>query len=117
MSGACGGGCRRGRLVDMKDGRVSQTALKIARMMHFFGQQPGYRELIPPGLSEANQALLAGAGLLKGWHHRLHASRLFRSSVQLADVLVGRGAMVHFPLRKRFVEDQVRGAIADGAGT
>jgi len=104
-----------GRLVDMKDGRVSQTALKIARMMLFFGQQPAYRTLIPPGLVEANQALLAGAGLLKGWHHRLHASRLFRSSVRLADVLVGHGAMVHFPLRKRFVEDQVRGAIADGA--
>ena len=61
MGVTCGDCSRRCRLVDMKEGRVSQTALKIARMMHFFGQQPGYRELIPPGLVEANQALLEGA--------------------------------------------------------
>lgn len=97
----------------MKDGRVSQTALKISRMMIFFGSQPGYRELIPPGLVEANRRLLEGAGLLRQWHLRVYQTRTFRGLLRVTDRLVGGGAMVHFPLRKRFVEDQVREAIDD----
>lgn len=83
--------------------------------MLFFGQQPGYREIIPPGLVEATQQLLEGAGLLSRWHARMHSSRLYRRAVRATDVLVGGGAMAHFPLRKRFVEDQVREAIGGGA--
>jgi methyltransferase (TIGR00027 family) len=83
--------------------------------MLFFGEQPGYRELIPPGLVEANRRLLAGAGLLKDWHTRVYQTRSFRGLTRAADVLVGGGVMVHFPLRKRFVEDQVREAVAGGA--
>ena len=99
----------------MREGQVSQTALQIARMMLFFGNQPEYRDLIPPGLTEGNRALLAGAGLLKDWHLKIYKTRTFRGLTRAADVLIGGGAMAHFPLRKRFVEDQVREAIEAGA--
>lgn len=99
----------------MRDGRVSQTALRIARIMLFFGEDPRYRELIPPGLIETSRQLLCGAGLHRRWHLTLYRSRPYSGLIRLADRLVQRGAMVHFPLRKRFVEDEVRAAIGASA--
>ena len=100
----------------MRDGRISQTALRIARIMIYFDADPHYRSLIPPGLVETSRRLLTAAGLHRAWHRSLYRSRAYGVLVRLADRLVQRGALVHFPLRKRFVEDEVRAAIANGAG-
>ena len=100
----------------MRDGRISQTALRIARILLFFAEDPRYEALLPPDLIQTSRQLLIGAGLHRRWHQVLYRSRPYGGLVRLADRVVRRGALVHFPLRKRFVEDEVRAARAAGAG-
>lgn len=99
----------------MKDGRISHTALKIARMGVYFGQHPDFAPLLPAGMADANRALLDQLDLLKPWHLWAYRSRVFEVTVQTTDRVVGPGYLIHFPLRKRLVHDQVAAAVARGA--
>lgn len=99
----------------MKEGRASRTAIRIAHLMLHLSERPRYRPLIAPELSDATRAILESAGLQGRLNERVQRSALTRPLLRLADRLVGGGTLAHFPLRKRFIEDQVRAAVQGGA--
>ena len=98
----------------MREGQVSRTSLKIARMGVYYGQHPDFRDLCPPGLAETNRRLLRAVDLLPEVADRVYASPRFDQLIAATDRWLAPGANTHFPLRKRFVDDQVREAVAAG---
>ena len=94
----------------MKEGTPSRTSLKIARMGVYYGRHPDFVGVCPPGLAEVNEKLLDAVGLLPNVAHRVYGSPAFDRLLAATDRYLAPGANTHFPLRKRFVEDQVRAA-------
>ncbi len=92
----------------MIEGTVSRTALKIARMALYFDLHPDFRALMPEGLAETNKKVLVALDEYKAWHGRVYASSAFSWLVDVTDRMLGPGYLIHFPLRKRFMDDQVR---------
>ena len=99
----------------MRDGRASQTAIRIAQLIVHLSQRPSYRSLIPPDTAAATRALLASTGLLRLPTRLALRSPLTPPLIWVLDRVMGGGTTIHFPLRKCFIEDSVRDAIRDGA--
>lgn len=94
---------------------VSTTAVKIARGIVFVAEDARVRRLLPPGLVEANARLLREASLIKPWMERLYRAPWFRRFAFWTARHTTPGQMMLLPIRKRFVDDEVRHAIASGA--
>lgn len=91
----------------------SRTACEVARTLVYLGRDPRAAPLLPRGAADATARLLVAAGLLPWWMRALMANVAFRVvSDRLAAHIGGR---LHFGLRKRFVDDEVRAALAEGA--
>jgi methyltransferase (TIGR00027 family) len=95
--------------------RPSRTALKIARFMVLIDAVPRFAGLLPHGAAATAEAILRASGavparridvLRKPWLLRFYAG---------AEALFGRGQLLWFGLRKRYMADAVVAAIADGA--
>ncbi len=95
--------------------RPSQTALKIARITAWLGHQAELAELLPPDCAHSTAALLRAGGFLEGWHEAVYRGRSFAVLAGLSERWFAPGQLVGLALRKRFVDDEVRAAIADGA--
>lgn len=94
----------------MKEGTPSRTSLNIARIGVYYGRHPDFRDICPPGLADTNQRLLDAVGLLPRSAHTVYDSPAFDRLLAATDRHLAPGANTHFPLRKRFVEDQVLAA-------
>lgn len=92
----------------MLEHTVSRTATKIARMGAYFSAHPLYGPLCPEGMGEMNRRLLEPIGVLKPWHGRVYRSAAFEATVRATDRVLGPGYLIHFPIRKRFMDEQVR---------
>lgn len=100
----------------MREGRPSQTAIRIAHLLVYLSQKPSYRQLIDPDLAESTRALLVSAGLFRLPARLVQRVPLVAPMMRVMDRVIGGGTLPHFPLRKRFIEDSVREAIRNGAG-
>ena len=99
----------------MREKRPSRTAPKVGAAVLYLAREPRYAALLPPGLIAETERLLLAAGALKPWHLRLAGKRWYR---RLIDGLVRRmapGHLLYLALRKRFVQDEVEAALAEGA--
>lgn len=90
------------------------TAVKVTRILVWLGHQPRYAPLLPRGAVEATERLLRAAGLLPPWMRRLFNSREFSRVVEWVDRSMAPGEALLRGLRKRFLEDEVRRALAEG---
>ena len=100
----------------MKQGRVSQTALKVATAMVSLSVKDDWAERLPPGLVAMSERLLVASGAFG------YGPRLMRMSKQqwmlrvyaLQDLMMP-GQFEGFGHRKVFVQEQVEAAIEGGA--
>lgn len=100
----------------MKAGRPSSTAGVVASSLLFIHGEPGLGHLVPNEAAETilplirtrsplRAAILAGA-LRRPW---------FRFIVRTIERMAIPGLMLHHVVRKRFIEDETRRALAEGA--
>lgn len=84
-------------------------------MALFYDTQPDLARWMPEGQAATTARLLTEMGLLKPWHLRVYRSRWFPSLVGWLDRVLEPGMIAHIGHRKRFVDDEVRAALATGA--
>ena len=89
----------------MRADRASTTAKLIAAATVFLARDPRVADLVPPGAPEICARFVSVAGL---------SSRWLRWAVRLAERATIPGLMLHFMLRKRFIEENVRASLAAG---
>lgn len=99
----------------MRAHQVSRTAVKVSRILLFVADDPRRASLLPPGSTEATEALLRATGLLKDWHLRAYRSPRFKALLSWSERKLLPGWTTHVALRKRVVEDETRAAIERGA--
>lgn len=99
----------------MKPDRPSLTAIKIARGIVFVAEDPRVRDVLPRGAVAANESLLERAGLLKASTAALYKKNWFRRFAHWVASKTAPGQMMTLPVRKRFMDDEVRRALDDGA--
>jgi methyltransferase (TIGR00027 family) len=99
----------------MREGRPSHTAVKIGLWLVFLGQEPQLAALLPEGAVESTRRLMTAAGLLKPWHLSLFRSRAYRLFARWLERRMMPGQFLHVALRKRFIDDETRAGIAQGA--
>jgi|SRR6185312_4819127 len=100
----------------MKEGRPSTTALLILRSTILLARDPQASALVPPEAVEAARRFLeeidpAGLAQLR-W--RAAGSSLVRSAAFFLERFVIPGISLHYAVRKRYIEDAARQALAGG---
>ncbi|GMR24372.1 MAG: hypothetical protein BMS9Abin37_2908 [Acidobacteriota bacterium] len=98
----------------MRGNRPSLSAIKIARGIVFVAEDPRVRELLPPGTVELSSKLLLEARLMKPWMIELYRKPWFRSFAHWVARHTTPGQLMTLPIRKRFMDDEVRRAIDGG---
>jgi methyltransferase (TIGR00027 family) len=94
--------------------RPSYTAAKVGRVFVFLGQHERYAALLPKGAAELTDKLLRETGGLGPRMQRAFESPLYRASIEQLGDRLGPGQMVRVGLRKRFMDDEIRAALAAG---
>ncbi len=95
--------------------RASHTAAKMARGVAYLARDPVHAKLLPQGAGDSVERLSLAAGILKPWMCRLFERAWYRRLMNGMVEKMAAGELMRFTLRKRFVDDEVRAAIADGA--
>ncbi len=98
-----------------KRGRRSHTAAKVARIFVFAGRHPRYGPLLPSGAAELTEKLLLATGGMTPWVQRFYASPRNRAWLERFAERMGPGQLARMALRKRFMDDEIRAALAAGA--
>lgn len=106
--------CRRASL---KQGRISQTALKVAISLVTLSVKDDWAQRLPPGMVEMIERLLMASGS-PGYGPRL--MRMSRRPwmiriYEVQDHILGHGLFEGFGHRKIFAQQQVEAAIEQGA--
>lgn len=96
----------------MRENRPSQTAILIARATLLLSRDPDLAAMVPAGAAEACRRFLEAAGI-RPWL-RLLDRRWFRSLAFFLERFVIPGVSLHYAVRKRWLEDATRRALADG---
>jgi methyltransferase (TIGR00027 family) len=91
------------------------TAAKVARIFVFAGRHQRYAKLLPEGAAAATERLLLATGAIKPWIQRFYASPRGRAWLERVAERLGPGQLARMGLRKRFMDDEIRAALADGA--
>lgn len=101
----------------MKEGRISQTALKVALALVTLSVKDDWAERLPAGLVDLTERLLVASGS-PGYGPRLMrmSRRPWMIRVYEIQDLMMPGQFEGFGHRKIFVQEQVEAAIAAGAG-
>jgi methyltransferase (TIGR00027 family) len=94
--------------------RPSRTATKIARFMLLIDAVPRLAPVLPEDAARTADALLRASGAVPARHldlmRRPHTIRFY----ELAERLLGRGQLLWFAVRKRWVSEAVDQALRDG---
>jgi len=98
----------------MRKGTPSRTAIKVARGIVWAGEQPDLASLLPVGAADSIRELLVAAGQLSPWQLSLYRSAGFQALGGLMESRVMPGHLLSGVLRKRWVDDAARRALADG---
>jgi methyltransferase (TIGR00027 family) len=91
------------------------TARKVAGDFLFVVEDPEVAKLAPPGSIEATYEILEASGWLKPWMISLIKAPWYQHFGRALERQILPGQMLHLVLRKRFLDDEVRAAIAAGA--
>jgi methyltransferase (TIGR00027 family) len=98
----------------VRNGRASWTAAEVARKLVGLAYDPRLAPLLPAGAAPATERLLVALRLLPRWMLAVARSRMAQNfGYRLGNRLGAHPAA--FGLRKRFVDDEVRAALAGGA--
>ena len=95
--------------------RPSRTALKIARFIVLLDADPRLRVVLPEARGTTTEAVLKGSGALPGWQVSMMRRRSVQRFARGSEWVTGRGQILWFGLRKRWISDRVDAAIAAGA--
>lgn len=95
--------------------QASRTALRISRLLLYVAADPQRRPLLAPGAAEATEALLSEAGLVEPWRLRAYHAPRSRSMRGWLEGKLLPGESTSVALRKRFVDDETRTAVVEGA--
>jgi methyltransferase (TIGR00027 family) len=98
-----------------KRGRPSHTAAKVARMFVFAGRYTRYAPLLPSGAAELAEQLLLATGGMTPRVQRFYAKPRNRVWLERFAERFGPGQLARMALRKRFMDDEIRTALAAGA--
>ncbi len=99
----------------MKDDEPSATARLIARSLLLLSQDPAGSLLVPPRCAETSAWFLAACGENPVRFQRLAQQSWFRRLLLQAEQLTAPGILMHYVLRKRWIEEAVREGLAAGA--
>jgi methyltransferase (TIGR00027 family) len=99
----------------MRTRHFSRTAVKVARMAVWLDRQPRLAPLLPKGAAASTERLLLQAGLLKPWMLRLYNAPWFGRLLTSIEKHSVPGQSLLVGLRKRFMDDETRAALAGGA--
>jgi methyltransferase (TIGR00027 family) len=91
------------------------TARKVAGDFLWRAADPDVARLAPAGSVEATYKVMETAGILKPWMVRLIKAPWYQKVGNALEKPILEGQTLHLVLRKRFLDDEVRAAIADGA--
>ncbi len=97
----------------MRD-RPSHTALKIAKGLIVLAKDERWGPLLPEGTGPVTEVLLGNAGQLRGWEEAMLHSNWYRELADFAERIGMPGGYAHGVLRKRYIDDAVRAALAGG---
>ena len=95
--------------------RPSRTALKIARFIVLLDADPRLRVVLPEARGTTTEAVLKGSGALPCWQVSMMRRRSVQRFARGSEWVTGRGQILWFGLRKRWISDRVDAAIAAGA--
>lgn len=98
----------------MRHGRVSRTAVKLARVLVYLGHDPQIAPLLPDGAAMMTERLLLATGGMKQWMIDLYDRRGFRRVLDRSSEVFAQGMIARMGLRKRFIDDEVRAAVQHG---
>ncbi|MFE8596052.1 class I SAM-dependent methyltransferase [Archangium violaceum] len=98
----------------MRTHQASQTAVKVARFVAVLARQPHLAPLLPKGAAESMERLMLHTGLLKPWMLRLYGARWYSRLVTSIERETVPGQVLCVGLRKRFMDDETRAALAEG---
>lgn len=99
----------------MRPGDPSATAALIARAMVFLARDPRRGALVPPGAAEMSAACLEALDPPGAVRFLSRAGRpWFRALVAVAERFTLPGVLLHWALRKQFLEDTARRSLAEG---
>jgi methyltransferase (TIGR00027 family) len=99
----------------VREDRASMTAYLIARSLLFLSRDPETAPLVPPETAEASGWFIDLMAPADGrWVRHAGASPLVRQLAYAVERLAIPGVMLHYAVRKRFLEDAARRALADG---
>jgi methyltransferase (TIGR00027 family) len=100
----------------MKAGRPSSTARLITRSLVFLSQDPLLAPLVPAGAAEAGAWFIADSAREREGLRRLMGRGWFRSLVWLVERRTVPGMLLHYLLRKRYLEEVARESLGEGYG-
>ncbi|HYO58367.1 SAM-dependent methyltransferase [Archangium sp.] len=94
--------------------QASQTAVKVGRMVALLARQPRLAPLLPKGAAETMERLMIHTGLLKPWMLRFFAAPWYGRLMTSIERHTVPGQVLSIGLRKRFMDDETRAALAKG---
>jgi O-methyltransferase involved in polyketide biosynthesis len=100
----------------MRSDRPSATARLVARGIAYVARDPRWRHLVPPDAAAATDALLLAC--FPG-ERRLLARfdrPIFRAFVAVIESMTSPGILLHYALRKQYLEAVAEAAIGEGFG-
>lgn len=98
----------------MKGDRPSSTALLIARSLVFMAKDPRIGPLIPPEAAATTRRFLESASAQDRLLLRLGDLSVFRSLVWALERATLPGMLLHYAVRKLYLEELAREALAEG---
>ncbi|MDC0672913.1 SAM-dependent methyltransferase [Nannocystis sp. ncelm1] len=99
----------------MASPRPSRTALKIARFMLLLDAVPRFAGLLPVDAAAAVEGLLRASGAVRPRHIDVMRRPATYKMYRFIEGMLGRGQLLWFGVRKRWMADCVESAIAAGA--
>ncbi|MBK6939235.1 MAG: class I SAM-dependent methyltransferase [Planctomycetes bacterium] len=99
----------------MREGQPSKTALGVARGLVFAAADPTLGPLCPPRAGDYAEKILGAQSRTQAIELKLLSQTWYRALGRVHERIWVRGGFLHLALRKRFIDDSVRAALADGA--
>jgi methyltransferase (TIGR00027 family) len=98
----------------MRADRPSATAILITAATVFLARDPRVADLVPPGAAELCVRCLEAVSPLRRAAVDALATPALRWAARLAERATIPGLLLHFLLRKRWIEEAVRAGLAEG---
>lgn len=99
----------------MREGQPSKTALGVARGLVFAAADPMLGPLCPPRAGDYAEKILGAQSRTQAIELKLLSQSWYRALGRVHERIWVRGGFLHLALRKRFIDDSVRAALAEGA--